>query len=87
MDIIQLIHNGYLILLAVRLLDLGRKKSLYKDLRQYMGDMLKDLASQKECKILEGPLMADHVHILISIPPNIQYHRLLDLLKAKVRYR
>ena len=64
-----------------------RKKSLYKDLRQYLGEMLKDLALQKECKILEGHLMPDHVHILISIPPNIQCHRLLDLLKAKVRYR
>ena len=64
-----------------------RKKSLYKDLRQYMGEMLKDLASQKECKILEGHLMPDHVHILISIPPNIRCHRLLALLKAKVRYR
>ncbi len=46
-----------------------RRKSLYRDLRQYMGEMLKDLASQKECKILEGHLMSDHVHILISIPP------------------
>ena len=38
-----------------------RKKSLYKDLRQYLGEILKDLASQKECKILEGHLMSDHV--------------------------
>ena len=64
-----------------------RKKSLYKDLRQYMGEMLKDLASQKECKILEGHLMPDHVHILISIPPQYSVSRLLALLKAKVRYR
>ena len=64
-----------------------RKKSLDKDLRQYLGEMLKALALQKECKILEGHLMSDHVHILISILPNIQCHRLLDLLKAKVRYR
>jgi putative transposase len=28
-----------------------RKKSLYKDLRQYLGATLKDLARQKECKI------------------------------------
>ena len=46
-----------------------RKKSLYKDLRGYVGPLLRDLASQKECKIEEGYLMGDHVHILISIPP------------------
>jgi putative transposase len=48
-----------------------RKKSLYKDLRQYVGPVLRDLARQKECKIEEGHLMGDHVHILISISPKI----------------
>ena len=28
-----------------------RKKSIYKGLRIYLGDTLKDLALQKECKI------------------------------------
>jgi putative transposase len=60
-----------------------RKKSLYKDLRQYMGDMLKDLASQKECKILEGHLMADHVHILISIPPKYSVSQVVGFIKGK----
>ena len=46
-----------------------RRKILYKELRQYLGEILKDLALQKECKIKEGHLMSDHVHILISIPP------------------
>jgi len=40
-----------------------------KALRQYLGAMLKDLASQKECRIEEGHLMSDHVYILIAIPP------------------
>jgi putative transposase len=31
-----------------------RKKSLYQGLRRYLGELLKDLAAQKECKILEG---------------------------------
>jgi|GEM_PF-4237941 len=34
-----------------------------------MGELLKDLASQKECKILEDHWVSDPVHILISIPP------------------
>lgn len=41
-----------------------RKKSLYKKLRQYLGAMLKDLASQKECRIEEGHLMLDYVYNL-----------------------
>jgi len=36
------------------------------------------LASQKECKILEGHLMADHVHILISIPPKYSVSQVVE---------
>ena len=53
-----------------------RRKSLYKNLRQYVDPLLKDLANQKECRIEEGHLMIDHVHMLISIPQNIRYLRL-----------
>ena len=60
-----------------------RKKSLYKDLRQYVGPVLKDLARQKECKIEEGHLMGDHVHILISIPPKYSVSQVVGFLKGK----
>ena len=52
-----------------------RKKSIYKELRQYLGWILKDLASQKDCEIEEGHLMSDHVHILSRFYPNTQCHR------------
>ncbi len=31
-----------------------RKKSIYKELRQYLGSLLMDLASQKECTIVSS---------------------------------
>jgi putative transposase len=46
-----------------------RKKKLYWKLRQHLGALIKDLAKQKESMVLEGHLMSDHVHMLISIPP------------------
>ena len=46
-----------------------RKKALYGQIRQYLGETFHNLAKQKECIIEEGHLMSDHVHILISIPP------------------
>ena len=60
-----------------------KKKSLYKELRQYLGPMLKDLALQKECKIEEGHLMSDHVHILISIPPKYSVSQVIGFIKGK----
>ncbi len=60
-----------------------RKKSIYKDLRQYLGATFKDLASQKECRIEEGHLMPDHVHILISIPPKYSVSQIVGFIKGK----
>jgi len=41
---------------------------LYGRLRQLLGDVLRELARQKESTVEEGHLLADHVHILLSIP-------------------
>ncbi len=60
-----------------------RKKSLYQGLRRYLGEVLKDLAAQKECKILEGHLVSDHVHILISIPPKYSVSQAVGFIKGK----
>ena len=46
-----------------------RKKRLFYALRQEIGPVLRELARQKDCAIIEGHLMEDHVHMLISIPP------------------
>lgn len=44
-----------------------RRKTLYKSLRQYLGEIFHELAKQKECRIEEGHLLSDHVHMLISM--------------------
>ena len=46
-----------------------RCKVLYAQLRKHFCQVLHDLAGQKQSKILEGHLQADHVHMLVSIPP------------------
>ncbi|MBI4819837.1 MAG: IS200/IS605 family transposase [Deltaproteobacteria bacterium] len=46
-----------------------RRKVLYGELRKELGTVFRQLAQQKECKIEEGHLLVDHVHMMISIPP------------------
>ena len=41
------------------------------------------LAWRKECKIEEGKLMPDHVHILIAIPPKYSVAEVIGFLKGK----
>ena len=46
-----------------------RKKVLFGQISRHLGTVFRELAQRKECKIEEGHLMPDHVHMLISIPP------------------
>ena len=60
-----------------------RKKKLYGKLRQHLGALIKDLAKQKESMVLEGHLMSDHVHMLISIPPKYAVSQVIGFIKGK----
>jgi putative transposase len=60
-----------------------RKKSIYGQLRNYLGDVLRQLAQRKESRIEEGHLMADHVHMLISIPPKYAVAQVVGFIKGK----
>ena len=46
-----------------------RKKRIFGVLRKHLGEIFHELAGHKEAKIVEGHIMADHVHMCISIPP------------------
>ena len=46
-----------------------RRKVIFGQTRQQLGPIFHSLARQKECQILEGHLMPDHVHMCIAIPP------------------
>jgi putative transposase len=41
------------------------------------------LSERKECRIEEGHLMPDHVHMLISIPPKYSVSEVIGYLKGK----
>ena len=46
-----------------------RRRARFEGLRQHLGEIFRRLAGQKESRVLEGHLMPDHVHMLLSIPP------------------
>jgi len=60
-----------------------RKKALYGDLRKYLGEVFRELARRRECEILEGNLMGDHAHMLISIPPKHAVSQVVGFIKGK----
>lgn len=60
-----------------------RRRTLYKELRRHLGDVLKRLAQQKESRIEEGHLMPDHVHMMIAIPPKYAVSQVIGFIKGK----
>ena len=60
-----------------------RRKVLYGELRQHLGDVFRKLALQKESRIEEGHLMLDHVHMMISIPPKYAVSQVVGFIKGK----
>src|SRR3954451_18824866 len=61
----------------------GRRKALFGQLRPYLGEVLRRLATQKESRIEEGDLMPDHVHMMISIPPKYAVSQVIGYIKGK----
>ena len=60
-----------------------RRKVLYGSLRKHLGEVFRKLAEQKECRIEEGHLLADHVHMMISIPPKYAVSSVVGFIKGK----
>ena len=60
-----------------------RRKTLYSGLRPHLGEVFRNLALQKESKIEEGHLMADHVHMMISLPPKYAVSQVVGFIKGK----
>ena len=56
---------------------------LFGELRRYLGTVFRTLTEQKESRIEEGHLMADHVHMMISIPPKYAVSQVVGSIKGK----
>ena len=60
-----------------------RKKAIYGSLRRYLGEVLRRLAQQRESAVEEGHLLADHVHMMLSIPPKYSVAQVIGYIKGK----
>ena len=56
---------------------------LMAELRRDLGEVLRRLAQQRESEVEEGHLMADHVHIMLSIPPKYSVAQVIGYIKGK----
>lgn len=60
-----------------------RRKAIFNQYRASIGEILRRLCEYKGVKIIEGKLMVDHVHMLVTIPPKIAVSSFMGYLKGK----
>jgi len=61
-----------------------RRKVLFTALRKELGPVLRELARRAGCRVEEGHLRPDYVHImLLSIPPKYAVAAIVGYLKGK----
>jgi len=60
---------------------------IYGQVKEKLGEILRDLCSQKGVELVEGHLMRDHVHMCLSIPPKYSVAFAIGFLKGKSAVR
>lgn len=60
-----------------------RRKIIYKEYRKDLQEIIKTLCKYKGVEIVEGHMMPDHVHLLVSIPPKMSVSSFMEYLKEK----
>ena len=60
-----------------------RRKIIYNQIRSDIREIIRDLCKWKGVEIIEGHMMPDHVHLLVSVPPKYSISRFMGYLKGK----
>src|SRR3989304_7448736 len=60
-----------------------RRKALFEALRREIGTVFRELARQKECKVEEGHVWPEPVHMMLSVPPKYSVSQVVGYIKGK----
>ena len=60
-----------------------RRQEIYGTIKADIGQIIRKLCAQKGVEILEAHACADHIHLLVCIPPNLSVSQFVGFLKGK----
>ena len=60
-----------------------RRKVIFKELRQDVIEIIKELCKEMKVESIEGEACPDHLHLLVSIPPYMSIAQFVGTLKSK----
>jgi putative transposase len=50
-------------------------------------ELIREICGQQDVQIIKGHVNKDHVHLLVSLPPQVTISRLVQRLKGKTAYK
>ena len=63
-----------------------RKPVLRGEVGQRLRELIREICRSQDVEILKGAVRPDHVHLFVSVPPNVSPSRLMQLLKGKTSH-
>ena len=64
-----------------------RKAVLIGEPATRVRDVIREICGDHDVKIMKGHVSKDHVHLLVSIPPQVTISRLMQWLKGKTAHK
>ena len=79
----SLAHTKWLCKYHIVITPKYRRKIIYKEIRADIREIIRDLCKWKGVEIIEGHMMPDHIHLLVSIPPKYSISQFMGYVKGK----
>ena len=83
MDDLSLTHTKYNCTYHIVFVPKYRRKVMYGQLRQEVGQILSTVCKITGIQLIKGGVCPDHVHMYISIPPKMSLSSVMSKLKGK----
>ena len=80
-------HTVYTIHLHLVWVTKYRHKALRGEVGLRLRELLREVCAQADVVIISGHVAQDHVHLFVSIPPQVTISRLVQRLKGKAAYK
>ena len=79
----SLLHTKWLCKYHIIFTPKYRRKIEFNQYKRDIVDIIKRLCKYKGVEIIEGHIMPDHIHLLLSIPPKYSVSSFMEYLKGK----
>ena len=80
-------HTVYEIHLHIVWVTKYRRAVLSGEVGLRVRDLIREICGQADVMIIKGHVGKDHVHLFVSIPPQVTISRLVQRLKGKTSYK